>query len=147
AATTDQWDVDPWLLNTPGGVVDLRSGKIRPARPEDYMTKIAGVAPDPNCPIPTWTEFLHRVMGGDKDLIAYLQRWTGYALTGLTHEHALGFLYGTGSNGKTTFINAVAGCLGDYHRTAPIETFTASLGDRHPTELAGLRGARLVTAT
>ena len=70
----------------------------------------------------------------------------GYSLTGLTHEHALFFLYGTGANGKTTFVNAIAGILDDYHRTAPIETFTASHTDRHPTELADLRGARLVTA-
>ena len=71
----------------------------------------------------------------------------GYALTGATSEHALFFLYGRGANGKSTFVNAVAGILGDYHRTAPIETFTASISDRHPTDLAGLRGARLVTAT
>jgi len=65
---------------------------------------------------------------------------------GSTREHALAFLYGTGANGKSTFLNAVTGAAGDYHRTAPIETFTASNTDRHPTDLAGLRGARLVTA-
>ena len=75
-----------------------------------------------------------------------MQRLAGYALTGRTSEHALAFLYGTGANGKTTFLNAITGCAGDYHRTAPIETFTASNSDRHPTDLAGLRGARLVTA-
>jgi len=67
-------------------------------------------------------------------------------LTGSTQEHALFFLYGLGANGKTTFLNAITACTGDYHRTAPIETFTASSVDRHPTDLAGLRGARLVTA-
>jgi putative DNA primase/helicase len=75
-----------------------------------------------------------------------MQRLTGYALTGATSEHALAFLYGTGANGKSTFLNAITGCAGDYHRAAPIETFTASNADRHPTDLAGLRGARLVTA-
>jgi putative DNA primase/helicase len=73
-------------------------------------------------------------------------RMTGYALTGSTREHALAFLYGTGANGKSTFLNAVTGAAGDYHRTAPIETFTATNSERHPTDLAGLRGARLVTA-
>jgi putative DNA primase/helicase len=97
-------------------------------------------------PIPTWRAFLHRVTGGDPELIAFLQRLAGYALTGSTREHALAFLYGTGANGKTTFLDAITGCAGDYHRTAPIETFTASSTDRHPTDLAGLRGARLVTA-
>ena len=146
AATVDQWDADPWLLNTPGGVVDLRTGKMRPQKPDDYITKITGIAPAASCPIPAWLAFLNRVHGGDAELMAFMQRLTGYALTGRTTEHALAFLYGTGANGKTTFLNAITGCAGDYHRTAPIETFTASNSDRHPTDLAGLRGARLVTA-
>jgi putative DNA primase/helicase len=146
AATVDQWDRDPWLLNTPRGIVDLRTGKLGPHRSEAYMTKCAGVAPDPSCAIPIWTEFLARVMRGDDELIKFLQRVAGYALTGVTSEHALFFCYGTGSNGKDTFLNALIGCWGDYHRTAPIEVFTVSQGNRHPTELAGLRGARLVSA-
>jgi putative DNA primase/helicase len=56
------------------------------------------------------------------------------------------FGFGTGANGKSVLINTISGILGDYHRTAPIETFTASKTERHPTDLAGLRGARLVTA-
>src|SRR5205807_1758534 len=91
-------------------------------------------------------KFLDRVTGGNSELIAYLARVAGYSLTGSTQEHAMFFLYGVGANGKTTFINAITACLGDYHRTAPIETFTMSPVDRHPTDLAGLRGARLVTA-
>jgi putative DNA primase/helicase len=146
AATSDQWDVELWDLNTPGGVVDLRSGSIRRQRPADYMTRITGVAPDPNCAIETFRKFLMRTTGGDHDLASFLQRVAGYALTGDTSEHALFFLYGTGGNGKSVFINALTGCLGDYHTTSAIETFTASSADRHPTDLAGLRGARLVTA-
>jgi putative DNA primase/helicase len=146
AATSDQWDADLWALNTPQGVVDLQTGNLRPHKPEDYMTKVTGIAPDRACPIPVWRLFLDRVMGGDAELIAFMQRLAGYALTGSTREHALAFLYGTGANGKSTFLNAITGCAGDYHRTAPIETFTASNSDRHPTDLAGLRGARLVTA-
>src|SRR5262249_14688186 len=90
--------------------------------------------------------FLDRVMGGDAALVSFLQRVAGYALTGLTREHALFFCFGTGANGKTTFINAITRCAGDYHRTAPMETFTDSKSERHPTDLAGMRGARLVTA-
>jgi putative DNA primase/helicase len=146
AATVDQWDIDPWLLNTPNGVVDLRTGKSRQHRPDDYMTKLTGVAPNPACPIPIWLSFLERIMAGDKELIAFLQRMAGYALTGLTQEHALFFLYGTGSNGKSTYLNAITGCAGDYHRTAAIETFVACKGEHHPTDLAGLRGARFVTS-
>jgi putative DNA primase/helicase len=145
AATTDQWDADPWVLNTPGGIVDLRTGKMRRARNTDYVTKVTAVEPGGDCP--TWLSFLERVAGGNRDLIAFLGRVCGYSLTGVTREHALFFLYGTGANGKSVFISTVAGILADYHTTAPIETFTASQSERHPTDLAGLRGARLVTAT
>ena len=145
AATVDQWDGDPWLLNTPGCVIDLRSGETRPNSREDYCTKVTAVVPSGGCP--TWLEFLNRITDGDDDLIAFLQRMAGYGLTGITREHALFFLYGTGANGKTTFVNALAGCLGDYHTTSSTEVFTVTHGERHPTELASLRGARLVTAT
>jgi putative DNA primase/helicase len=75
-----------------------------------------------------------------------VKRVAGYGLTGVTREHALFFGYGTGANGKSVLVNTLAGILGEYYKAAPIETFTASNTDRHPTELAGLRGARLVTA-
>jgi putative DNA primase/helicase len=146
AATIDQWDANPWLLNTPSGVVDLRSGAIRPARPEDYCTKITAVAPAQYEDCPTFFAFLNRITGGDQELIAYLRRVFGYALTGDVREHALFFGYGTGANGKSVLLSTISGILGDYHKTAPIETFTATNVDRHPTDLAGLRGARLVTA-
>jgi putative DNA primase/helicase len=145
-ATVDELDADPWLLNTPRGTVDLRTGEERSHNQSDLLTKITGVAPDASCPTPVWDAFLARVTDNQPELSAYLQRMAGYSLTGSTQEHALFFLYGLGANGKTTFLNVITACAGDYHRTAPIETFTASSVDRHPTELAGLRGARLVTA-
>jgi putative DNA primase/helicase len=145
AATIDQWDGDPWLLNTPEGVVDLRTGQRRPHRPDDYMTKIAAVGPKGDCP--RFLVFLDRILAGDVALRDYLKRALGYALTGDTREHALFFAYGTGANGKSVLLSTVAGILETYQKTAPIETFTATNGDRHPTDLAGLRGARLVTAT
>ena len=145
AATTHQWDADPWLLNTLGGVIELRSGQIRPHSRDDYLTKVTAVAPNGDCPL--WKQHLVRIIDGDVELVAYLQRVLGYALTGVTREHALFFGHGTGANGKSVTISTAAGVFGDYHRTASVETFTASYSDRHPTELAGLRGARLVTAT
>jgi putative DNA primase/helicase len=144
AATMDQFDVDPMLLNTPSGVVDLCTGRMREHQASDYLTRITAVSPSGACP--TWREFLNRATAGDVELQNFLQRKAGYALTGLTREHALFFIYGLGANGKSVYLNTVAGILGEYHRTAPIETFTASSVDRHPTDLAGLRGARLVTA-
>lgn len=146
AATAEQWDADPWLLNTPNGVVDLRTGDMRSHSPVDYMTKIASVSPDPQMAIPQWREFLKTITAGDEELQLFLQRLSGYCLTGSTREHALFFLFGQGANGKSVFINTITSIVSEYHRTAPMETFTASKFDRHPTELAGLHGARLVTA-
>jgi putative DNA primase/helicase len=142
----DDWDKDQWLFNTPAGTVDLTTGAVRDHKQTDHITKIAGTAPNYKMPTPLWDSFLDLITAGNSDLKAFLQRKTGYELTGVTREHALFFNYGTGANGKSTFMNAIMKCLGDYHQTAPIETFTISKSDRHPTELARLRGARLVTS-
>jgi putative DNA primase/helicase len=144
AATAEQWDADPWVLCTPAGMVDLRTGALRAQRQEDYATKMTAVGPGGDCPM--WRAFLDRVTAGRKELQTFLQKTAGYALTGSTREHALFFLYGTGGNGKSVFLNTVAAILGEYARTAPIETFTQSTGERHPTELAMLRGPRLVVS-
>ena len=144
AATTDEWDADPWLLNTPGGVVDLKTGRMRPHERADRMTKITTATPSGDCPI--WRQFIDEVTGGDKELQSYLQRMVGYALTGSTQEHALFFLYGTGANGKSVFVNTLATILGDYATNAPMDTFMETRTDRHPTDMAGLRGARFVAA-
>jgi len=118
---------------------------INPHKSTDYCTKITAAAPEGKCPL--WEEFLSQIFKGDTELIAFIKRMTGYSLTGETKEHALLFLYGTGANGKSSLAGTLAGVLGDYHRAAPIETFTSSNFDRHPTEVARLCGARLVTAT
>jgi putative DNA primase/helicase len=145
AATVEQCDSDPGLLNTPEGVIELRTGNARPHRAEDHMTKMTAVGAGGKCP--RFLAFLDRITGGEAELVSYLRRVLGYALTGDTREQALFFGYGTGANGKGVLLSTVSGILGDYHRSAPIETFTATNGERHPTDLAGLRGARLVTAT
>lgn len=147
AGTSEEWDADPWLINTPGGVVDLRSGQLRPHDRSDRMTKVstATLAPGSHCP--HWLRFLDQAAGGDAELIGYLQRVFGYCLTGSTQEHALFFLYGTGANGKSVFVNTLFTLMGDYAANAPMDTFMETRGDRHPTDLAGLRGARFVAAT
>lgn len=146
AATKDQWDAWPWLINTPNGLFDLQSQSLVGPMQEAYSTKLAAVAVDFGCACPLWMRFLDRVMGGNQELIAYLQRVCGYCLTGVTRDHALFFLHGNGANGKSVFVNTLAGILADYHRAAPIEIFMETKNDRHPTELAMLVGARLVTA-
>ena len=125
--------------------INLMSGEQYPPRPKDYSTKCAPVQPGGDCPL--WLSFLERVTGDDDELKSYLQRVAGYCLTGHTSEHALFFLHGNGANGKTVFTNTLAGIMGDYAITAPMEIFVESRFERHPTELAMLRGARLVIAT
>ena len=144
ASTPEEWDADIWALNTPGGVVDLRTGRIRPHRRDDRMTKVTTATPRGDSP--TWRAFLADVTGNDAELIAYLQLMVGYCLTGVTSEHALFFLYGTGANGKSVFVNVVTTILGDYAANAPMDTFMEARTDRHPTDLAGLRGARFVSS-
>jgi putative DNA primase/helicase len=142
AMGTDEWDRDPWLLNTPDGTVDLRTGWTRPHRREDHLTKVTTISPaDIGCPL--FMEFMKKITNSDAELIAFLQRSLGYAMTGITREHALFFWYGRGGNGKSVLLNTIAGILGEYHTNAAMETFVDTHGDCHPTELAALRGAHL----
>ncbi|MCH2077774.1 MAG: phage/plasmid primase, P4 family [Rhodobacteraceae bacterium] len=147
AVTQSVWDRSMWHLGCPGGMVDFRTGKLVEACRGARNTKKAAVAPSdaPDCP--TWLEFLREATADDDDVISFLKRWCGYCLTGDTREHALIFLYGPGGNGKSVFLNTITRILGDYATTVAMDTFTSSRGDKHPTELALLRGARMVSAS
>jgi putative DNA primase/helicase len=145
AAKVEQWDADLWLLNTAGGTVDLRTGQMRQHSPQDYCTKLTSVSPSQE-ECPRFMRFLNEIFDGNEELIRYLQKVFGYCLTGETREQQLWFFYGTGSNGKSVLLSTISGILGDYAMTAPIETFTSSNHNEHPTELARLKGSRLVTA-
>ena len=135
------------LLNAKGSTVDLRTGVSRPPDRLDYLTKQAGTrVAESGTPHPLWTQFLNKVTGDDDELIDFLQRFAGYCLTGETREHKLVFIYGPGANGKGVFVNTLARVMGDYAISAPMEMFLASKHDRHPTEVARLKGARLVVA-
>lgn len=147
AVSAGDWDRDLFLLGTPGGTVNLRTGVLRQSDPRDGITKLTSVTPADRADCPRWLQFLDETTGTDRDLIRFLQQWGGYCLTGDTREHALFFGYGPGGNGKSVFVNAYTGILSDYAVTAAMDTFTASRGDKHPTELAMLRGARLATAS
>jgi putative DNA primase/helicase len=122
----------------------------RPHRREDFCTRSGTVNPDQNALCPSWEAFLLRIMGNDQAMVDYLQRICGYMLTGLVREHVIFFGYGTGANGKSTFADVLLGILGTgptgYAAVAPISTFTASMTDQHPTDLAMLRGVRCVIA-
>jgi P4 family phage/plasmid primase-like protien len=145
--TTESFDTNPWLLNTPTGIVDLRTGELRPHDPNELMTKLTAAGPDSEAKCPAFTRFLEEATGGDVELQKYLQRMAGYCLTGSTQAEVLFFLWGPGGNGKTKFVGMLTGLLGDYAGNAPMDMFNASHSDRHPTDLAALQGARLVSAT
>lgn len=144
-ALVGQWDKDPMLLNTPAGEINLDDGMMSPHNKEHFMSKITAVSPSDDAP--QWFKFLDHVCGGDKELVSFLQRMAGYCLTGSTQDHALFFLYGTGRNGKSTFLNTIFEMMGDYAASAPLDAFTeTNKGGSHPTDLAGLQAARLVSA-
>jgi putative DNA primase/helicase len=128
--------------------IDLNTGQTRKTVATDYFTKIMGApyCAQPGTPHPLWDKFLHRVTAQDPDLIEFLQRFLGYCLTGDVHEQVLVFLFGTGANGKSVFVNTVSKIFGTYATIAPMEMFLTSHADRHPAEIAKLRGARLVVA-
>jgi putative DNA primase/helicase len=126
---------------------DLRTGTGRPPNPLDYITKKTACAAAPaGTPHPLWGAFLERITAGDSELQKFLQRYIGYCCTGFTHEHIFVFAYGSGANGKGTFINTVVRVFGDYATVADMNTFLVTRNERHPTDLAKLCGARLVVA-
>ncbi len=140
-------DSDPMILNTPGGPVDLKVGRLLPYDQKILCTKSTAVAPDFGGSCPTWHRFLSEATSGNDELLGYLQRFAGYALTGSTKEQQFTFLWGNGQNGKSVFLDTLKGVLGDYAKVAATEVFVESNNDKHPTSVAALHGARLVTAS
>jgi putative DNA primase/helicase len=126
---------------------NLDDGTAYKPRRKDYITKktACSCAP-PGTPHPLWSAFLDRITAGDPELQHFLQRYVGYCCTGYTTEHVFVFAYGTGANGKSTFINTIARIFGTYATVADMNTFIASNVERHPADLAKLFGARLVVA-
>ncbi len=147
AVTSAIWDPDQFVLGTPGGTVDLRTGDLRPAERADYITRLTAVAPSLAADCPTWRGFLDDATQGDAGLVRFLQQIAGYCLTGDTREHALFFIYGPGGNGKSVFLNTLNGILAAYAETAVMDAFTASAHDKHSTDIAMLQGARLVSVS
>ena len=141
AVTVNELDADPWLLNSPGGVLDLRDRTLRKSDPACLFTKIAGASPEGACP--TFLRVLERCLP-DLEVRNYLQRLIGYMATGIVRDHIVVLCYGPGANGKSLIFNAIKHAFGDYAITLGSEVLMESHADRHPTEIAVLRGARMV---
>jgi len=155
-AEPEIWDADPWSLGVPGGVVHLQTGKLVESAREQHVPMRCSIAPARGEPT-LWLETLKQWMGGDADVISFLRRYLGYALTGDSREQCMAFFYGPAQSGKGTILRAISGILGSahegavskfrsYHYEAPISTFMESRNDRHTTELAAFYKKRLITS-
>ena len=136
-----------WLFNVPGATLNLAPNIWKSQRPErsDYITKMGGAAPADSGDCPVWKGFLNRIMGGDAEIIAFLQRAIGYCLVGDNQSAGMFVAYGSGANGKSTFIQALSHVFGDYVRPAAADTFLSTKDKSAiPNDLAGLVGARVI---
>ena len=142
------FDSDPMIFNCLNGTIDLKTGALSKHCRDDLTSKIAPVEFDPNAVCPTWLKFLDTITGHySMELVPFLQRCAGYSLTGETCEQVLFFLYGTGANGKSTFLEVLRFLLGDYAQSADFQSLMVSQGQSVRNDLAKLNGARFVTAT
>ena len=139
-------DSEPWLLNTLDGTIDLRTGKLREHRREDYLTKCCPVTWSDDSPT-LWLAFLNRIFAGNQELMGFVRRLMGMSLVGEVTEHVLPIFWGGGSNGKSTLLETWRAMLGDDYASAAPPGFLISAKSRqHPTELADLHGKRFVAA-
>lgn len=141
-----QFDRHPWQLNTPAGVVDLRTGAIATPTPALFHSKQTTVAPDASMPTPLWDRFLATTFQSNAPLERYVQRLAGLTFIGEVLEHVLPFAHGPGGNGKGVFAEVLLGVAGEYGTTAP-QGFLVAGRDKHETELANLQGRRVVVAS
>ncbi len=143
----DNWDRDPFLLGTPNGVVELRTGELRPGRQDDRLTMSTDVPFDPTATCPRWERFIAEVFGDDDELIGFVRRAIGYSLTGTTEEQCLFLCYGSGANGKSTLVGTLTSLLGDYGWNMPFSTIEQHQRASIPNDMAALVGRRFVVAS
>lgn len=148
AIKEDKLDYDGLLLNCLNGTLDLRTGELLPHSKQNLITKMTPIEYNPDVKCPNWLEFLDRIFMEDKELIEYLQRTVGYTLTGLTSEQCFYMLYGSGANGKSTFLNAVQYIMGDYAGTLRGSSLMVRKHDEGARgDLAKLKGSRYVVSS
>lgn len=146
----DEFDTHDGLLNVRNGVVDLATGELAPHNPDLYFTTYSNVDYDPNALAPRWDQLVRDLSEGSPDpaeRIGYMQRCAGYTLTGYVREQKLFFLYGNGSNGKTTFVEILAKLLGKLATPMGFDTFLNSRDNRFQNDMASLVGRRMTMAT
>jgi putative DNA primase/helicase len=144
---SNEVDSNPWLLCVRNGTLDLSNGTFREHEKGDFISKMADVDYEPTAECPEWKKFIREIMNYNNELISYLQTVCGWAITGDTSEQTMFILYGSGANGKSTFLNTLMYLLGEYAIATPTETFMSRKGEQIGNDLARLRGTRFVTTT
>jgi len=139
----EQWDSDGYILNVNNGTIDLRTGKLRPHDPNDLCTHLAPVDYDDTAVGSAWEEHIRYAIP-DPNTRRQLQRDLGVSLVGGSLQEALPIWYGQGANGKSTTARVLQAVLGSYAGTAAPNLLIQKRFDQHPTELAHLKGKRLV---
>ncbi|MEK5215286.1 phage/plasmid primase, P4 family [Psychrobacillus sp. FSL H8-0487] len=142
----EEFDMHKYLFNIENGIIDLKTGKLQQHDRDLRLTKISSVSFDENAKCPAWLKFLDQIFKGDKDFIDYMQRLVGYSLTGDISEQSMYFLVGSGSNGKSTYVNTVKNLLGDYGLQTKSDTFIKKKDTGANNDIARLASARFVSA-
>lgn len=143
----EELDQDSLLFNCQNGTLNLKTGILYPHNRENYITKLSPVNYDKYAPHFMWDDFLDRIFNGNKDLISFMQKAIGYALTGLADEQCLFILHGSGANGKSTFLQAISEIMADYAMQTPTETLLVKERGAINNDVARLKGARFVVSS
>ena len=143
---SDDLDQDPWLFNVLNGTINLKTGELQKHKKSDLITKISRVNFDPKAQGPPFQTFLNTIFSEKEELISFVQKAIGYALTGDISAQALFFLYGLGANGKSTLINLIMKLMGDYGQQSDFSSFIQTPTDRIRNDLARMRGSRFISA-
>ena len=144
--SSDSLDGNPYLFNAQNCAIDLKKVSIKETDRNDLATKCSNFIYDPAAKCPTWERFLLQIFDQDTELIHFIQKAMGYALTGDVSEQSFFILWGSGANGKSTFLNTLLNLMGDYACSTGTETFMKKSNDMS-NDIARLRGMRLVTTS
>ncbi len=137
------WDALPNIVGTRNGALNLITGEHTPGQPSAHITKALDVKHDPGAQCPEWQKFIAEIL--PDTLADYVQKLAGYSLTGRTDDQAFYFCYGTGKNGKSIFLNTLAGLFGDYAGKAPPELLEEPKNGAPPkANIAQLPGVRFL---
>ncbi len=137
------------LLNVLNGTIDLKTGVLQPHNPEDLIARIAPVEYHPEATSELWETTIRLAMSDDDEMVSFLQRVFGYALTGYTSEKKFFDAYGPKDTGKTTIWKAFEKMLGPgYAHALRAEALMYQREpDKIPHEIADLMGVRLVVVS